>query len=255
MKKTVLITGCSSGIGEATAKLFEMNGWKVIATSRKNTGFKLDVASQEDRKAIGEFIKTECEGRLDCLVNNAGYGLMGLIDSLSEEQIRSVMETNALGALFLTQELLPYLRKAKGKVLNISSLFGIVGYPLGTAYCMSKFALMGAMESLRYELIWDDVQVGIIIPGTHRTKFGHNMQLGQCTAAFVKFREKLQLSKKIKGPEIVAKGIYRLACKKHIPFKTFISGEEKLIKSMERFLPNWLYDRILKKITTRLTKD
>jgi NAD(P)-dependent dehydrogenase (short-subunit alcohol dehydrogenase family) len=214
--KTVLITGCSSGIGQETARVFQEAGWRVIATSRGGIP-KLDVRKAEDRRAICGIVENEYGGRLDCLVNNAGYGLMGFIDSLSDEEIRDVMETNALGAIYLTRDLLPFLRKAQGKVLSISSIFGSVGYPLGSAYCMSKFALNGAMESLSHELRWSGVQVGIIVPGTHKTRFGENMRLGECTASFEKFRVSLRDSKRTQEPAVVAKIALKLAGKRNIP--------------------------------------
>lgn len=254
-KKSVLITGCSSGIGEAIAHLFEKEGWNVIATSRSGNGMmKLDVRSLEDRRAIREHIEKECEGKLDCLINNAGYGLMGLFESLTEEQIRDVMETNVLGAVFLTKELLPSLRQAKGKVLNISSIFGVIGYPLGSAYCMSKFALNGAMESLRHELSWSGVQVGIIIPGAHKTRFGENMRLGECTESFNKFRQSLRESKRTLEPDVIAKSALKLANRKRIPFKTYVGRGEKLLKYMNKYLPDNLFQWILGKISTKLTK-
>lgn len=254
-KKTVLITGCSSGIGEATAKLFESEGWHVIATSRSGQGMmKLDVRSAADRRAICQYIDKTCDGRLDCLINNAGYGLMGLIHSLTDEQIRDVMETNVLGAVFLARDLFPALQLAKGKILSVSSIFGIVGYPLGSAYCMSKFALNGAMEALRHELSWSKVQVGIIIPGTHSTQFGANMQLGECTESFDKFRQQLKESKNTVGPEIVAQAALRLATQKKIPFKTYVGKQEKLLKYLIKFLPDSAFQWIVGKISSRLTK-
>ena len=237
------------------AQLFEREQWNVISTSRTGHGMmKLDVKSVEDRKKICKYIEDECDGRLDCLINNAGYGLMGLISSLSDENIRDVMETNVLGAVFLTRDLLPALRKAQGKVISISSIFSIIGYPLGTAYCMSKFALNGAMESLRHELGWCGVQVGIIIPGTHKTRFSENMQLGESTESFDKFRQNLRESKNTVGPEVVANAALKLANKKYIPLKTYIGMNEKLLKYMGKFLPDNLFQWILNKISTKLTK-
>lgn len=254
-KKTVLITGCSSGIGEAAAQLFAQEGWNVIATSRSGKGMmKLDVKNEADRRAICEHIDKSCGGKLDCLINNAGYGLMGLIGSLSDEQIRDVMETNVLGAVFLARDLFPALQRTQGKILNVSSIFGIIGYPLGTAYCMSKFALNGAMESLRHELSWSKVQVGIIIPGAHRTRFGENMQLGECTESFDKFRKQLRESKNTVGPEVVALAALRLAMQKKIPFKTYVSKKEKLLKYLIKFLPDNAFQWVLGKISARLTK-
>lgn len=255
VKKTVLITGCSSGIGEATAHLFEKAGWKVIATSRSGDGrIKLDVTNAQDRKAICEYIEKECEGRLNCLINNAGYGLMGMVDSLTDKQIRDVLETNVLGAIFLTRDLIPALSKAKGKVLNISSIFGVIGYPLGSAYCMSKFALNGAMEALHYELCWKDIQVGIIIPGAHKTKFGENMLLGKCTPAFERFRKQLRESKHTVGPEVVAQKALKLARKNKIPLKTFIRPGEKFIKYMIKLFPDTFVHWIVGKVSKHLSQ-
>lgn len=254
-KKTVLITGCSSGIGKATAQLFEMAGWNVISTSRSAEDMlKLDVTEAKDRKAICEYIDKEYDGKLDCLINNAGYGLMGLIESLSDDQIRGVVETNVLGALFLTRDLIPALSKAKGKVLNITSVFGMIGYPLGSAYCLSKFALNGAMEALRHELCWKGIQVAIIIPGAHKTKFADNMHLEKCTPAFERFRKGLCENKRTVGPEIVAKTALRLANRNKIPFKTYVRAEEKFLKYMMKLLPDNLFQWILGKISTKLTR-
>lgn len=136
----------------------------------------LDVTNPDDRNAVSRFI--QAHGRLDALVNNAGYGLFGALENLSEDQLRHQMEVNFFGAILLTRSLLPYLRQAQGAIIFISSTFGYLGFPLTSAYCASKFALEGFAESLYYELKPHGVRVALLEPGAGRSNFGANIQWG-----------------------------------------------------------------------------
>ena len=194
--KTVLITGCSTGIGRALLEPLLKQGWRVIATMRNVAGrraaleselacypgllslHELDVTASVERQAIVQYIDQTCEGKLDALVNNAGFGLFGALEDLSEEQIRSQLEVNVFGLILLTQALLPALRAAKGRIINLSSLVGTQSLPLMTLYCTSKFAVEGFSEGLYYELKKQGVQVAMVKPGGHRTKFGANLTWG-----------------------------------------------------------------------------
>lgn len=183
MKKTILITGASSGIGAATAKLFQTQGWNVIATMRKpenETGLtpsdnvlitKLDVLDPGSiQTAVNEGIQKF--GRIDVLVNNAGYGAYGILESFTREQIIRQFNTNVIGLLDVTKALLPHFRGNKsGIIINISSIGGKMTFPLGALYHGTKFAVEGISESLNYEVEQFGGKVKIVEPGAIATDF------------------------------------------------------------------------------------
>jgi NAD(P)-dependent dehydrogenase (short-subunit alcohol dehydrogenase family) len=192
MKKTVLITGCSSGFGMGMVSRFLEEGWDVLATLRNAderrslfheqmgrygaqlTLLDLDVTSIQGRTTAEQYIAKNLDGKLDCLVNNAGYGIFGALEDATEEQIRHQFEVNLFGTALLTRTLLPFLRKAKGRIISISSVYGLTGMPLSGIYCSSKYAVEGLMESLYYELMPHGVQVALVEPGGFRTSFATN---------------------------------------------------------------------------------
>ena len=189
--KVAIITGSSSGIGHATALLLARNRFHTYATMRniKNSGDILEIANRErlplqviqldvnDDTSIKNSIEkviSERE-RVDVLVNNAGYGLVGAFEDLSIEEIKSQFETNFFGVIRLTQQVLPIMRKQKlGVIVNVSSGAGRIGFPGMSAYVSSKFALEGLSESMSYELEPFGIKIVIIEPGVIRTNFKKN---------------------------------------------------------------------------------
>jgi NAD(P)-dependent dehydrogenase (short-subunit alcohol dehydrogenase family) len=185
MKKTVLITGASSGFGKVTARLFARNGWNVVATMRRPEEEKelaglgdvlvtrLDV---QDRDSIREAIEAGIArfGRIDALINNAGFGLFGVFEATSREKIQEQFGVNVFGVMDVTRAILPHFRKNKGGlIINVSSGAGIFGLPMISLYCASKFALEGFSESLAYELASQNIIVKIVEPGgVVSTNFG-----------------------------------------------------------------------------------
>lgn len=177
MPKTVLITGCSSGFGEACVKRFAQAGWNVVATMRRpevDSGLaslpgvmviRLDVqddSSIEDavRSAIAKF------GTLDVVVNNAGFGLFGIFEATSREKICEQFDVNLFGVMNVVRATLPHFRqKRSGLFINVSSGAGVFGLPMISLYNASKFALEGFSESLSYELAALGIGVKIIEPG------------------------------------------------------------------------------------------
>jgi short-subunit dehydrogenase len=183
MNKTILITGASSGIGKETAKKFQANGWNVIATMRnpeKETELnelenswvtKLDVLDLESiQNTVNEGINRF--GKIDVLLNNAGYGAYGTLESFSRERIVKQFNTNVIGLLDVTKAILPHFRQQKsGLIINISSMGGKITLPLGALYHGTKFAVEGISESLHFEMETFGGQVKIIEPGVIATEF------------------------------------------------------------------------------------
>jgi len=184
MKKTILITGASSGIGKATAQLFHQNGWNVVVTMRKPENetelssldnvllAKLDVLDVTSiAKAVDDGIRKF--GKIDVLLNNAGYGAYGPLESFTREKIIRQFNTNVIGLLDVTRALLPHFRKNKsGVIINISSVGGKMTFPFGALYHGTKFAVEGISEALYYETEAIGVRVKIVEPGAIATDFG-----------------------------------------------------------------------------------
>ncbi len=184
MSKTILITGASSGIGKATARLFNDKGWNVIATMRSPEKeeelkqlenvlvIRLDVTDGASiQTAVSQAI--DWCGSIDVLLNNAGYGAYGPLEAFPMERIRRQFDTNVIGLLETTKAVLPHFRdNSAGIVINISSIGGQMTFPLGTLYHGTKFAVEGLSEALHYELEPIGIKVKIVQPGFTRTDFG-----------------------------------------------------------------------------------
>jgi NAD(P)-dependent dehydrogenase (short-subunit alcohol dehydrogenase family) len=177
MPKTVIITGCSTGLGRTSAIDFARKGWNVVATLREldsATDFprldnvfvtRLDVQDVVSiRTALSAGISRF--GSIDVLVNNAGFGLFGVFESTPVEKVREQFDVNVFGVMDTTRAILPHFRERKeGLILNVSSGAGIFTLPMLSLYCSSKFALEGFSESLSYELASQNIGVKIIEPG------------------------------------------------------------------------------------------
>ena len=194
--KVAIVTGSSSGIGYATSLLLARNRFHTYATMRniEKSADIQEIANKErlplqviqldvnDDASIRNSIKrVERENeRIDVLVNNAGYGLVGAFEDLSVEEIKSQFETNFFGVIRLTQQVLPIMRKQKsGTIVNVSSGAGRIGFPGMSAYVSSKFALEGLSESMSYELEPFGIKVIIIEPGVIRTNFKKNSVMSE----------------------------------------------------------------------------
>ena len=181
---TILITGASTGIGHSTAKHFHANGWSVVATMRNPDDgadladldnvhvTRLDVTDSDSiTHAVDEAI--DQFGTIDVLLNNAGYGAYGPLEAFSMDRIRRQFDTNVIGLLEVTKNVLPQMRQQRtGTIINISSIGGQTTFPLGTLYHGTKFAVEGLSEALHYELEPLGIRVRIIEPGIIRTDFG-----------------------------------------------------------------------------------
>lgn len=180
--RTVLITGCSSGIGEATAARLAKSGWTVYATARKPEtleGLKakgcrtlaLDVTDEE---SMTKAVKTVIEetGRIDALVNNAGYSQSGAAETLDLDDVRRQFETNVFGLLRMSQLVLPAMREqGSGRIVNISSMGGKLVFPGGGIYHATKYAVEALSDAMRFEVAGFGVEVVIVEPGLITTNF------------------------------------------------------------------------------------
>ncbi|MCK8498880.1 SDR family oxidoreductase [Myxococcus fulvus] len=180
--KVVLVTGASSGIGEACAELLSVRKHVVYGTSRRpprtqSVGYRmlaLDVTQEDSvRRAVAELL--EREGRLDVVVNNAGHALAGALEDTSVEEAWRQLDTNVLGVLRVCKAVLPHMRERRsGLIINIGSLGGVVGLPFQGLYSASKFALEGLTESLRQEVEAFGIQASLVEPGDVRTRLTDN---------------------------------------------------------------------------------
>jgi NAD(P)-dependent dehydrogenase (short-subunit alcohol dehydrogenase family) len=177
MKPTVLITGASTGLGRTAAQLFARSGWNVAATMRRPEdgaalaelpGVLVTRLDVQDVPSIGSAIDDALArfGRIDALVNNAGYGLFGIFEGTPPEKIREQFDVNVFGVMDTIRAILPHFRANKrGLIINVSSGAGVFTLPMLSLYCASKFALEGFSESLSYELSSQNITVKIVEPG------------------------------------------------------------------------------------------
>ncbi|MGO1079669.1 SDR family NAD(P)-dependent oxidoreductase [Inquilinus sp. CA228] len=273
--KTVLITGCSSGFGFAAARRFAAAGWSVLATLRGPadrpeaaalaaipgvTVLPLDVTDPAQRAAV---VAVAEAGGLDCLINNAGYGLYGPIEALDDDQVRRQIATNLEAPILLTRDLLPALRRSRGRVINISSVLGFIGTPFMAIYTASKHGLSGFSEALRLELAPHGVQVCAVEPGRHDT--GFNARLDQpAPAANSPYRRKFDRARARRAalgevaPERAAAisgraadRLLRLAESRRMPARLRLGTDSKLVFWVKRLLPAALFDRLMIAATSR----
>jgi NAD(P)-dependent dehydrogenase (short-subunit alcohol dehydrogenase family) len=180
--KTIFITGASTGLGKATAKLFASKGWKVIATMRNPekekdlnaigniTLLPLDVTNLAQIKETMQ--KAIASGNIDVVFNNAGYGLMGPLESTTDEQLIRQLNTNVLGVIRVTQAFIPYFReKGKGLFIATTSIGGLITFPFSSVYHATKWALEGWSESMAFELKKIGVGIKTVSPGGIKTDF------------------------------------------------------------------------------------
>lgn len=233
IQKVAVITGSSSGIGLETALMLARNGFTTYATMRtpekdvmiRNAGEKenlpikviqLDVTDINSVRNAIDRINSEA-GRIDTLVNNAGYALVGAFEDLSMEEIKSQYETNLFGVIKVTQSVLPTMRRQRsGRILNLSSGAGIFGYPGGSAYVSTKFAIEGLSESIAYELEPFGIKVILIEPGFIQTNFANAMTIARKaqdqSSPYIQMMQKVvastnELTKSASPAELVANAI------------------------------------------------
>ena len=262
MSKVVFITGISSGFGKDTSSYLAQKGYKVYGTCRKACEHDplvnilyLDVTdSVAVEKCINQVL--EKEGKIDVLINNAGMHTGGAIEVASYEDIRLQMETNFMGIIHTIKSVLPAMRKqAKGTIVNIGSIGGLMGLPFQGFYSASKFAIEGLSEVLRMELRQFNIKIVVINPGdfnTNNTVNRINIFKTDINKAYEEqFRKTLTIIENDENrgwkPEILARKIYKILQKKR-PANRYViaSFEQKLAVVVKRILPGSWFDAILR---------
>ncbi|MDF7799761.1 SDR family NAD(P)-dependent oxidoreductase [Pontiellaceae bacterium B1224] len=270
--KSVLITGCSSGIGLATAELLRSKGWNVFPTARKlddldslrQAGFeavKLDVTSSQSIATAVEWVLVKNEGKLGAVVNNAGFGMPGAIQDVSRDAMRQQFEVNVFGLQELTNRLIPVFQKqGYGRIVNISSVVGRLSLPFMGIYSASKFALEAISDAQRVELSPDHISVSLVEPGPIRTRFSTNcagqgeeklnVRDSKFGAAYKQYFEKRRNGGMSEDrfrlpPEAVAKKIFHAleSSKPKVRYKVTLPAYAGDLAA--RFVPAHLIDRLM----------
>lgn len=271
-KRTVLVTGCSSGIGQATARYLRDLGWEVLPTARKSAdldalraeGFdpiELDLGdSGSVQKTIRECLNRVPDG-LGGIVNNAGMALPGAVEDLSRDALRKQFEVNVFGLQELTNGFIPTLRsQGWGRIVNVSSIYGRIAAPMVGSYCASKFALEAISDALRIELSGTGVGLSLIEPGPIVSAFRRNAAASleeDVITADARFRvayekEAARRKKQFKKvdffnrpPEEVAKRIAHALESSRPRRRYVITPPAHLGVFISRFVPTALVDRLL----------
>jgi len=274
MEKSILITGCSSGIGLCAAETLKKRGYRVFATARKPTdlehlsalgleSIQLDITDSNSIKNALATVLDRTRGTLDALFNNAGYVQAGAVEDLSRDAIRAQFETNVFGPIELTALVLPIMRKqGYGRIIQNSSMLGEVAIPFVGAYNASKFALDGFTHTLRQELkSTPSIYVSIIAPGPITSKLRENAkqhfnrdQVNPSTAysqAYEKIEQRYseQLSLRDQRitltPDAVVKQLIHALESPHPKTHYYTGGSAKLFSWLRRLLPEQMLDWII----------
>lgn len=272
--KSILITGCSTGIGLCTAKALQERGYRVFATARKQAdvtklndigleSLQLDLDDSASIQSAVKKILLRTNGTLDALFNNGAYGQAGAVEDISRDVLRQQLETNVLGWHELTNLVLPVmLKQGHGRIIQNSSVLGFVALKFRGAYSASKYAIEGLSDTLRHELIGTNIYISLIEPGPIETQFRSNS-----FAAYKKhinkntsrFKEEYEATEKRLGkkgaavpftlpPEAVLKRvIHALESKKPKP-RYYVTAPTYVFGYLKRFLSSRLMDKLLSKV-------
>jgi NADP-dependent 3-hydroxy acid dehydrogenase YdfG len=264
----VLITGCSTGIGRATAQRLAQRGLTVYATARrlesiedlKDAGCRtlaLDVTDENSMRAAVAAVE-EADGSVGALVNNAGYSQSGAVETVPMDELRRQFETNVFGLVRMCQLVLPGMRKAgRGRIVNLSSMGGKVVFPGGGAYHGTKFAVEAISDALRFEVRGFGVHVSIIEPGLIKTSFGETAvgSVPHQEGPYAKFNTAVAAAtagaydgafgKLGGGPDAVAKAIEKAITAKRPRTRYPVTASARLFMGQHALLPDRAWDRVV----------
>jgi len=274
MRRTILITGCSSGIGKTCALGMKARGWDVFATARKPEDLEalraedlnavyLEYAEPDSIAACAERVLEQTDGRLDVLFNNGAYGQPGAVEDLRPDVLRHQFEVNLFGWHDLTCRVLPAMRaRASGRIVQCSSVLGLVGLRFRGAYVASKFALEGLTDCLRLELRGTGISVSLIEPGPIETKFTEaavrafdeniDVEASAFRDAYIRRRSKLDgggASRFKLGPEAVLERLVHAAESPNPRPRYPVTTPTYVMGGLKRILPTKLLDAFAAKVS------
>jgi NAD(P)-dependent dehydrogenase (short-subunit alcohol dehydrogenase family) len=255
--QVVLITGASSGVGQSTARLLSERGYRVFGTSRHPTAgdpmpavemLPLDVRDDDSARACVQAV-VDRGGRLDVLINNAGYELAGALEELSQDEARAQFETNFFGVVRMVDAVLPLMRRQKrGHIINVGSLSGLSAIPFLGIYSASKFALEGYTEALRHEVKPFDIHVSLTEAGFLKTPMMHHRELAaNRLSEYDSWRQRALNAirgheEKGPGPAVVAETLLEIVSSNSPRLRYLIGGQAKTVARLRRFLPAGMYE-------------
>jgi NAD(P)-dependent dehydrogenase (short-subunit alcohol dehydrogenase family) len=271
ISKAVLITGCSSGIGEATARRLAAGGWTVYASARRPESIEhlrdagcltlaLDVTDEDSMRAAVDEIE-RAEGAVGVLVNNAGYSQGGAIEQVPLEAVRRQFETNVYGPIALTQMVLPAMRSQRwGKIVNIGSMGGRLTFPGGGLYHATKYSLEAISDALRFEVKGFGVDVVLVEPGLIVTEFAATAVANAGEAAgdgpYAEFDAKVAalttgvyegpMRRLGGGPDVVAKAIEKAISRRRAPTRVPVTASAHLSILQRKLTPDRLWDAAMR---------
>lgn len=269
MKRTVLITGTSSGIGKETALFFHEKGWNVVATMRNPQNRHTDLHGVEgidlihldvtDLQSIRDAIRyvTEKYKEVDVVVSNAGYALVGPVEAFTREQMERQFNTNVIGLMEVLREIIPVLRKQKhGVVVNLASIGGRIGFPFYSIYNSTKWAVEGFCEAVQYELEPFGIKIRIVEPGLIKTDFyDRSMEIAKKDGLDdydVLMKNAMTNmgsdSKTWSHPKVVARTIFRAAVDKSRRLRYHTGKNASLLLVLRRLLPESVFIGLMRKM-------
>jgi len=269
--RAVLITGCSTGIGRATAEHLAERGWTVYATARRldsiadlaDRGCRtlaLDVTDEDSMQAAVSAVE-EAEGSVGALVNNAGYSHSGAVETLDLDDVRRQFETNVFGLVRMSQLALPGMRRRRwGRIVNMSSMGGRLTFPGGGAYHATKYAVEAFSDALRFEVAGFGIAVVVIEPGLIKTKFGETaaatVDTGEEQGPYAEFNSVVSkgtaevyegpLARLGAGPEAVAKKVERAITARRPRTRYPVTASARLALTQRRLMPDRAWDAFMR---------
>ena len=265
VSKAVLITGCSTGIGRATAEHLAATGWKVYATARRpesiadlegkvHATLPLDVTDEASMRAAVKQVEDD-EGAVGVLVNNAGYSRSGAVETVPMEDVRRQFETNVFGLVRMCQLVLPGMRRQRyGRIVNLSSMGGRLTFPGGGFYHGTKYAVEAISDALRFEVKGFGIDVILIEPGLIKTEFGDTVakEMGEADGDYAEFNRAVSeatvgayqgpMMRLGGGPETVARKIEKALSARRPKARYPVTASARLALMQKALLPDRGWD-------------
>ena len=270
-QRTILISGCSSGIGLEAATMLKARGWRVLATARKPDdlrrlenelgveAFEMELSDLKSVNACADAVLAKTGGKIGALYNNAAYGVIGAMEDITGEVLRKHLDVNVVGTHELTRRIIPAMRaQGHGRIVTCSSVLGLVSGPFRGPYCASKFAVEAMTDALRYELIGSGIHVSLLEPGPIKTQFlPSTLATFKATIDVARSPHKAAYAKRLAamesdtaskmklGPEAVVKKLILALESPNPKARYMISPHTYVAATLRRVLPGRVLDMVL----------